>query len=133
MPESFSFADGALYAWTGAAQPPNALAFVQNVSITVSRDWQGIQTINGGYLSHVIGRRADVNFDVVHHATAPSVWELFNLDSAIHLHIQHTYMGVSAGMYLWSGHSPVYYERGSEGSPMLRGLAYYSHTWSGYG
>jgi hypothetical protein len=129
--DGFSFAEGALWLWTGQA-PSTEVAYVQNASVNLVRGYVNQQTVNGDYFDIATGQRANVSFTPVFTPDV-SLLRIFNQSTAVHMKLNHVQGGVSAGIILYSGRFDQLSMNGNEGQVMTMPMTYHANVWSAYG
>lgn len=131
MSDSFAFAEGELYLWTGT-NPSSAIAFVQDFNGTFTRGIQNIQGVNGNYTDILTGQRVDVSFTPTF-TTDLSLWRMFMSPTAVHMKLNHAHSGGSAGYILYSGVFESFGLQGREGDVFTSPVRYHANVWSAYG
>lgn len=131
MADSFSYPEGTLYLWTGQ-NPSSAIAFVQNTNVTLAHGIINQQAVNGNYFNVVTGQRADVYFTVTF-TPDMRLFGMFNQSTGVHMQIDHTHAGGSAGIFLYSGAFDNLSINGNEGGMFTMPLSYHANVWSAYG
>lgn len=131
MTDSYSFPEGTLSLWTGQ-NPSSAIAFVQNSNVTLTRGIINQQAVNGNYFDVLTGQRADVYASVVFTPDIRLI-TMFNQSTAVHMQLDHTHAGGSAGIFLYSGTFDTLSINGNEGNIFNMPLSYHANVWSAYG
>jgi len=129
--EPFSWPEGHVYIWTGAASQ-SAVAWAQDTYGTFVRGWKSTLNLTGTYHHTQTGRRADVQVGalmVVDHLTLQK-W--FDSTAEVHMHFSHSAVGASAGLLLYSGRIDNLDYQGREREMFRFNLSYHAHEWSAY-
>lgn len=129
--ESYAFPEGTMWLWTGS-NPSSAIAFVQDVSVSMTKGVNNLQAVNGNYHNIVTGYRADVTFSVVY-VNDMSLYKLFNSPTAVHMKLDHNHALGSAGVILYSGIFDSMAINGQENQVYSTPMVYHANVWSGYG
>lgn len=130
--EAISFSEGLARMWTGTATA-YTLAVVENVNVSLERNWLTYRTLDGTYRDLDAGYRCAVNVG--------AVWTYDNTISrwwasatAVHMEIYHSNtLAPSAGVLLWTGRIDSVQYNGQQGDVMRLQMAYHATNFSAYG
>ena len=130
----YSFADGDLFVWIGAAQPADPIAFVESAQVVTSEEYANPRNVNGAYRFHLIGKRVNATILI------PAASELAQIDALagggehpVHIHVRESDSGISAGVICHSGRLASITRQGAEGGINRRSYQYIGNIWSAYG
>lgn len=103
MPEPFSFAEGTLHVWTGAATASgSALAYVHSARFAPAWGWQSDLALDGSAYEHLTGQRAALAFTFAH-TSERALALLAQTTALLHFKLTHSGLDGSAGYIAWSG------------------------------
>lgn len=134
MPEAYSFREGTLHLWTGAATASGAsVGYAQNVNIDLGLDFQADPALSGNYRTHLAGRQGTYSVEMLW-TYSSAVRQIFFAETAGGVHFKITEAGVngSAGIILYSGSMNRLTYQGSEGALMRMSLGGFGHVWSAF-
>ena len=131
MPEVFTWNEGQLFIWTGASTVSALTAYAQNISVSLAYGWSNRRLVTGTYQDVFTGFRQDVQVCAMY--TPDATIQKFALQTALtHMHLRHSSLGGTAGLFLWSGRIDRIDLAGSEANPYIFTIAYHANIVSGY-
>lgn len=133
MPESFSWNEGNIYIWTGAAAPSTSavFAYAENTRIPMMRGWDNRPAANGTYRDHLTGLRCDVSIEAVYTVDA-TMMKIVESATAVHMKFIHTNGIGSGGFFLYSGRIDSFQIQGNERNPYKYNMNAHFNAWSGF-
>lgn len=131
MAEVFAWREGQVYVWTGNSTVSALTAYAQNINASLVYGWNNRRLVTGTYQDVLTGVRVDVQIGAMY--TPDAILQKFALLTAeTHLHLRHSSLGGTAGIFLWSGRIDRIDIQGNEGNVYNFTVAYHSNVVSGY-
>lgn len=130
--ESISFGEGVARLWTGTASA-YVMAHVENVNVTMTRNWINYRTLDGTY--------RDMDNGVSVTVSIGNVWTyenrlsyLWSAATAVHMELYNSNaVAPSAGIVLHSGRIDSLAYQGAQGDVMRASLNYHANNYTIYG
>lgn len=132
MPEAYSFPEGTLHIWTGAANASGTpIAYVQNTNVIPTWGWQREPSVSGVYRAHKTGVSIQLNAGVVwtHDKT---IMKIAESATAIHGKVMNSSINGSAGYLMYSGNIDSLQYQGAQGGFFQYNLAALFNIWSAF-
>lgn len=134
MAETFTWAEGLVYAWTGGAGATSALlAYAESVWAQFNKGYDNFQTLTGTYQDRYTGQRADLYLTTRYITDNSALRQMFENGTAVHMHLLHSGIHGSAGYYLYSGRIDGVDLNEREADIMRQSVTYHCNVWSAYG
>jgi len=104
MPEAFSWMDGTVSIWTGAAAPSTSavIAYAEDTKVPINRGWDNRAAANGTYYNHQTGQRCDLSIAAVY-TVDTTIAKIHESATAVHMKVMQVNAIGSAGYFLYSG------------------------------
>lgn len=131
MAEAFAWPEGAIYLWTGTATASALVGYCQSVQGALARGWDNRPRMDGSYVDHLTGQRADVLIGAAYQRDS-TLAAVFDSATAVHLKLLHSSVNGTAGYTLWSGRLDNLTLVGNERTPYVYSLAYHANKWSAF-
>jgi len=132
MPEIVSWPEGAIYLWTGTATASALVGYARDVNATIVWGIDNYQTLDTAWHNVYTGQRADVGIGQFYTTDALTLWKMAEAKTGVHVHLKHTGVYGSAGMYLYSGAIDSVQLAGNEGQHITFSVQFHANRWSAY-
>ena len=130
MPEVFSWREGTVSVFTGAAATSAVVAYAENTNLSLVWGWDNRPAAGGNYYDQLTGLRAD--FTVGALVTSDETIQRI-AQSATAVHIKYHQTSFSTGGYwLYSGRIDRLQFQGQQGGLFSYSLVAHFNIWSGY-
>lgn len=129
--EAWAWGEGQVSIWTGTASAV-VPAYAQNTRVTVAYGWDNFVDLTGVYHDNATGQRADLTIGALWCMNHSALLTMAHSQTAVHVHLRHSGIMGTAGLYLYSGRIDAYDLNGSEGDLYSINLAYHANAWSAY-
>jgi len=130
--EALTWREGSIHVWTGSATASAVVAYAQNMNIVPTVGYVNRQSLAGTYTNHETGRFVQFQIGLV----ASQHWTLFEMFSSgneVNMHLKHTGVNGSAGLFLYSGRIDAMPLIGQEGTTFQWAMNGHANVWSSYG
>lgn len=131
MPEVYSFPEGTVSLYTGAAATSALMAYCQDTTVTLVWGWDNRPAAGGNYYDQLTGRRADVTVNL-HLTTDEVIQRMTQSATAVHMKFNHSSVGGTGGYWLYSGRIDRLQFQGQQGGVFSYTLAAHFNRWSGF-
>ena len=134
MGETFSWPEGAIYAWTGSATSSALLLYAEEIQGAFQRGWENYQTLDGVYHDRHTGQRVDVRVGTLYCRDNSALRAFFDTTAVtVHLHLKHSNsLSESAGYFLYTGVIDALTLDGRKDDLFRYAMSYHSNVWSAY-
>ena len=132
MPEVYSFPEGTLHLWTGAANASgNPIAYVQNANAVPTWGWQPEPSISGVYRDHKTGLSISLNAGIAW-TFDKTIMKIAESATAVHAKIMNSSVNGSAGYLMYSGRIDSLPYQGAQGGFFQYSLVAHFNIWSAF-
>lgn len=131
MPEVFAWREGQCFVWTGNSTVSALTAYAQNINASIAYGWNNRRLVTGTYQDVLTGQRADVQIGAMYTPDA-TIQKFAALTALTHMHLRHSSLGGTAGIFLWSGRIDRIDLQGSEANVYSFTVAYHSNIITAY-
>lgn len=133
MAESFSWNEGNLYLYTGAATPSTSAVFAlaRDTRANFALGWDNRAAANRTYRDHLTGQRCDVYVNAVY-TVDTTLAKIHESATAVHMKLLQSNGIGSAGYFLYSGRIDSLQYQGNERNPFIYTLNAHFNSWSGF-
>ena len=133
MAEAFSWMDGLLYIYTGAAAPSTSalIAYAQNSRGNFAYGWDNRAAANGTYRDHKTGQRVDLFINAIY-TNDTTITKITESATAVHFKLMQSHAIGSAGYFLYSGRIDAIQYQGSDKNPFVYSLNAHFNAWSAF-
>lgn len=133
MAEAFSWMDGSLFMWTGAAAPSTSavFAYTRDSRGNFMFGWDNRAAANRTYRDHLTGLRCDVYINSVY-TNDTTITKIAESATAVHMKLLQSHAIGSAGYFLYSGRIDAIQYQGNEKNPFIYTLNVHFNSWSAF-
>lgn len=132
MTEVFSWTEGTLYVWSGAATASGTpVAYVTNASISPQWQWSNDARLDGSYRHVLQGRRANISL-ALGYTVGMNLVVLAQGNASVHFKFDQNGVNGSAGWLAYTGRINTLGLQGAEGGTYALSVAGYCNEWSAY-
>jgi len=128
--EVWAWPEGHLYVVTGTTTAE--IAYAQDVNGSFAWGWEDYRTLDAAYHNLLTGQRGVVMVGALYANDTKVLAAVASAATAVHLHLQHSANGVSAGLILYTGAIDMLRLDGREGALFRLSLDYHANLWSAY-
>ena len=130
--EVYSWMEGEIWIWTGAAAASSEPQFAQSLDFSISHQWDNRKPASGNYFDVKMGQRADVTIGglLTQHFTVP---KMFQSGTAVHMKLMQSGVNGTAGYIFYSGAIDRLQFAGAEGGIFRSTLQYHANSWTAFG
>lgn len=134
MPEAFSFREGALHVWTGAATASGSqIGYARNIDIQLNWNFEAEPNLSGQYRTHLAGQNASISIETIWtYSSALRVVAMAATAGGVHFKITHSGVHGSGGIILYSGSIRKAAYVGGAGEMMQYRIEGMAHAWSAF-
>lgn len=132
MSEIFAAPECTLHLWTGShTASGGAMVYAENVSVSLTMEYDTTPSLSGTYRDHAIGKRAEISIGRAYNLSA--IYDKW-LTSATAVHFKATmnHYGGSAGVILYSGRLDNVTLAGSMNGVMSQQIQGHANIWTGF-
>ena len=133
MAESFSWMEGNIYLWTGAAAPSTSavIAHARDTRMTPAYGWDNRPAANRTYRDHLTGARCDVTIQAAY-TVDNTIMKIHESATAINMKFLHANGIGSGGYFLYSGRINSLAFAGNDRQLYVYTMNAYFNSWSAF-
>ena len=133
MAESFSWMEGNVYIWTGAAAPSTSavIAHARDTTIDPNWGWDNRPAANRTYRDHLTGLKCNVSIQAAY-TVDNTMMKISESATAVNMKFLHSNGVGSGGYFLYSGRIQSISYKGNEKQLYVYTMNAYFNSWSAF-